>query len=138
LQNNYNKNRPLQNYCYNQKLFTEPEKFPYSKSSLGYFPLQFLVRPSLQKEHWPPEVLPGQNMEDDDSSMDTDKYQGKPPSGLRHFFDQMQKFSGLPTWSHEEEHEGAHSAHPGERRQTKSLHQARQPLAGRSSQQLEL
>jgi hypothetical protein len=58
------------------------------------------------------------------SSMYTEKYQGKPSTGFMYFFDQMQKSPGVPTWSHEKEHECTRSAHPGERRQAKNLHQA--------------
>jgi hypothetical protein len=77
-------------------------------------------------------------MEDYGSSMDTEKYQCKPPASLVNFFDLMQKSSIFPTWSHEEEHEGARGAHPGECRQTESLYQAGQPLAGRSFRELEI
>jgi hypothetical protein len=72
------------------------------------------------------------------SSVDAEEYQGKPPASLVHFFDLMQKSSSFPTWSHEEEYEGARGPHPGECRQPKSLHQAGQSLAGRSFRELEL
>jgi hypothetical protein len=72
------------------------------------------------------------------SSVDAEKYQGKPPASLVHFFNEVQKSSGFPAWSHEEEHEGARGTHPGKCRQTESLYQAGQPLAGRSFRELEI